>query len=278
MSVPVGVGVLPVRAGTVALACARLLVPAARRAAPSGLVRVNVNGRPVPATLGLPLNAGILAGLAAVAAVEPGKGRGRRGVVAALVIATGAAGLFDDVRGDERERGFRGHLSALREGRVTGGSVKIAAGALAGAAAGRALAREDALMVGAATALAANLVNLLDRAPGRAAKVSLLAGGVMLAAGDARMRPAIAAALGSLLACAGADLREEAMLGDAGANPLGAVLGLGGALSLGRRGRRILVTALALANAASERWSFSRAIERVGWLRALDRWGGLPAA
>ena len=263
-------------AGAVAFTSARVLVPVARRAPARSLVRLNVNGRPVPATLGLAVDAGMLAGL--VAAAFPGLGASANPSAAAVLVAvTGSAGWFDDSRGDERERGFRGHLRALRDGRVTGGAVKLAAGAAGGVAAGRALAREDALSVGAATALAANLVNLLDRAPGRAAKVSLLWGGGLLLGGAAPVRPAVAALVGSLLACVGADLREEAMLGDAGANPLGAVLGLATALSLrSSRGRLLLLTGLALANAASERWSFSRAIESVGWLRALDLLGRQP--
>ena len=53
------------------------------------------------------------------------------------------------------------------------------------------------------------------------------------------------------------------MLGDAGANPLGGVLGLGLALSLDETWRLVAIGVLVLLNLASEKWSFSKLIERV---------------
>jgi hypothetical protein len=63
------------------------------------------------------------------------------------------------------------------------------------------------------------------------------------------------------------------MLGDAGANPLGGVLGLGLATALDGRGRVVAVLVLVLLNGLSERYSFSRAIERTPVLRQLDLLG-----
>ena len=81
----------------------------------------------------------------------------------------------------------------------------------------------DAVLV----ALCANLANLLDAAPGRATKVGaaafvLLVIGVGVPAALVAPAVVVGAALGLLLD----DLREHLMLGDAGANALGAVLGL----------------------------------------------------
>ena len=257
----------------VAFVSARALTRGSVRRAPENLMRVNVNGKPVPAVLGLPLSIGMIAGVLVAAAPAGKRGAARAGSIGALVVITAAAGWFDDTRGAESARGFRGHLRALRRGRLTGGVVKMGAGAAGGLSAGRALVPNDPVVAGAAVALAANLANLLDRAPGRVAKVGLLPAAALAVAGERAFRPVGAAALGALAACLPADLREEAMLGDAGANALGAVLGLGGALAVDPAARRVLVTALALANGASERWSFSALIERVRWLRAVDLWG-----
>ena len=73
----------------------------------------------------------------------------------------------------------------------------------------------------------ANLANLLDRAPGRVAKVALLlALPVALVAGvDERMAGPVVI-VGATLALLWPDLREQLMLGDTGANVLGATLGL----------------------------------------------------
>ncbi|CAN5520215.1 hypothetical protein BH24ACT26_BH24ACT26_07850 [soil metagenome] len=255
------------------------LVPVCIRLAPVRLARVNVRGASVPAVLGGPLVAGALAGTWALALVgddallEPSR-REVAAATSAVLLVTGIGGLVDDLRGDEASRGFGGHLAALRSGHVTGGVVKMAAGAVGGLWAGTLLPRgapraEAAVLV----ALAANLANLLDRAPGRATKTALLAGSPLLVLGAPVWRPSGWGLLGALLACLPPDLAEKAMLGDAGANPIGAVLGVGLALSLKRRSRLAAIGALAAANAASERWSFSRGIERVRWLRSLDHLG-----
>jgi hypothetical protein len=63
------------------------------------------------------------------------------------------------------------------------------------------------------------------------------------------------------------------MLGDAGANPLGAAAGVGLAVALSQGGRIAAIALLLVLNAASEVVSFSRVIERVPWLRFVDRIG-----
>jgi hypothetical protein len=87
----------------------------------------------------------------------------------------------------------------------------------------------------------------------------------------------VAGPLGATLAVLPADLGERVMLGDAGANPLGALLGLRLA-SVPRRGRRAaLLAAVVALNLASERVSFTMVIEATPGLRELDRLGRRPA-
>jgi UDP-N-acetylmuramyl pentapeptide phosphotransferase/UDP-N-acetylglucosamine-1-phosphate transferase len=70
-----------------------------------------------------------------------------------------------------------------------------------------------------------------------------------------------------------ADLRERLMLGDAGANALGAALGLGVVLTASPAARTAVLIAVVALNLASEVVSFSRIIDGVAPLRALDRLG-----
>lgn len=256
-------------------ACLALgLTPLMLRVAPPALVRTNFRGRHVPAVLGGPLAvAGTVgAGLAwIVTDVRPAVALAGGGLIAIM----SGAGLVDDLRGDEASRGFKGHLKALGERRVTGGLVKIAAGGIGGLLA--ALLTTSGLiavlMVGAIVALSANFVNLLDRAPGRAGKVTLILACIPLGLGLEGWSLTAAAFLGGLLVALVWDLRESGMLGDAGANAAGALVGLGLALATEGAPRAVTLILLLAVNAASERWSYSELIARTKVLRAMDRWG-----
>lgn len=269
-------------AGIAGAAIARGLATLRLQAPPERLMRTNVSGLRVPAVLGGIMAVAALATMAGVQALAgAGWGPARTGVVGAavalVVVLMALAGIYDDARGDEAARGFRGHLTAAGSGRLTGGVVKLAAGGAAGLGAGALVADgraviEVALLVG----LGANLVNLVDRAPGRAAKLTLLSALPLVVWGDPSWAVAAAGLFGALAGCVPLDLRERAMLGDAGANPLGAVIGLGLGLSLPEYPRVAAIAVLVALNLASERWSFSRGIERVPALRALDALGRRP--
>jgi len=166
------------------------------------------------------------------------------------VAAVAALGLVDDVWGGE-ERGFRAHL---RAGRTTG-VLKLIGIPLVGLLSTRRLS--GALLVG----LAANALNQLDTAPGRALKAYL--GAALLL--DAPKGPAVL-----LLPY---DLREMAMLGDAGSNALGALLGLKSVSLLTERGRWIACVALGGLTLLGESVSLGALIERTPVLRELDRLG-----
>jgi len=118
-----------------------------------------------------------------------------------------------------------------------------------------------ALLVG----LAANAVNQLDTRPGRALKAFMLAG-----AGGSRWYAGVAVLLAPY------DLREMSMLGDAGANALGAVLGLNSVDRLGTRSRWSAIGALAALTLVGERRSLGELIERTPVLRDLDALGRIP--
>lgn len=191
-------------------------------------------------------------------------------LIAAL--GAGGAGLLDDVAGSGSSRGLRGHLAALRRGEVTTGTVKIAALAATGMAAAAAGGRPGAVRVlvdGALIAGSANLANLFDLRPGRALKASAAVAVPLAAAGSA----ASAGVLGAGAAVLAEDLAGSTMMGDTGANALGAVLGAAAAAHLHRPGRLLALAVVVALTLASEKVSFSAVIADSPVLRRMDDWG-----
>jgi hypothetical protein len=131
----------------------------------------------------------------------------------------------------------------------------------------------DVALAAGVIAGTANLLNLLDLRPGRALKAGLLLG-VPLAAG--RGGGLAAGPVGAAAALLPDDLDERIMLGDSGANALGALLGLALAARTGRMGRAVALTGLAALNLAAERVSFSAVIDATPALRVVDRLGRRP--
>lgn len=248
------------------------------------LARENYRGRRVPSGAGVLIVLTVLmveAGRVVVGAViEQGTVPSTslpRTLVLVAALGFGLLGLWDDLLGDSHDSGFRGHLRALAAGRLTTGGIKLVGGGALALVVVAPVAADalrwlvaDALVV----ALAANLANLLDRAPGRMLKVGLLAYlPLMLTAGAGAVGAAIAPVVGAAAGLLPDDLRERAMLGDCGANVVGGCLGLGAVLTLGSVGIVVLLGVLVALNLASEAVSFSRVIERVDVLRALDQAG-----
>ncbi|MDG4766386.1 hypothetical protein O7632_20100 [Solwaraspora sp. WMMD406] len=272
---------LVVGAGVLA---ARAALRAVRRAAsPGSLDRTNFRGR----TVSLAGGPAVAAGASLAAAL----GAANPTVAAAALVAgggAGAVGLYDDVAGsrpDQRAvKGFAGHLAALRAGRVTSGVVKIVGVGVAGLGAAALLAVDPArrrprhlvgrgadLLLGAGViAGTANLVNLLDLRPGRAAKASLLVAAPLTRGAHGGPAAGIAGAVVGILPD---DLDERVMLGDCGANALGALLGVAIADRCGPIGRAGALAVLAALTATSERVSFTQVIGRTPGLRELDALG-----
>ena len=228
-----------------------------------GLQRTNYRGAPVPVGAGIVLVVALLvieAGAALVGWEVYTDGYASR--VYATVLATGFCllGLFDDLAAEGDDRGFRGHLLAIVVVHLN-----------------QVEAIDELLIGGALIALAANLGNLLDRAPGRCTKVALVAGAVLVAAAAASDRPWLVGPVAILGAGAGLlafDLREALMLGDAGSNVLGAAVGLGVVLTTGLAVQLVVLAVLVGLNLLSERVSFSRVIDATTPLRWFDRLGG----
>jgi UDP-N-acetylmuramyl pentapeptide phosphotransferase/UDP-N-acetylglucosamine-1-phosphate transferase len=250
------------------------------------LERENYRGHPLPTAGGTIIILAVLvieAGRAIAGAVGIGDEPGltlSRSLVLFAVFGFGFLGFVDDLLGAGGDRGFRGHVRALSQGRLTTGFVKLFGGAgvavvlvaTPGFASGRRLIT-DAVLI----ALAANFANLLDRAPGRLIKVSwVLYVPLAIALGTDAIGVAIAPVMGAALALLPDDLRERLMLGDTGANVIGAVMGLGVVLGLGQEARTSVLVVLIVLNVLAEIISFSWVIDRVPPLRAFDRLGQRP--
>ncbi|TDQ47549.1 hypothetical protein [Actinorugispora endophytica] len=231
--------------------------------------RVNFRGERVTLLEGPALAAGACTGTV----LSPGLPVNLR--MATVLAGGGAAafGAYDDLSGTAGSRGFRGHLGALARGEVTTGAAKILGIGATSAAAAVAVARApvDVLVNSALIAGSANLLNLFDLRPGRATKVALLVGAPALAHPVAG--PIAAPALGAAAALLPEDLGERAMLGDSGANALGAMLGVAAAASLPRSARLGLLAGVVALTAASEFVSFTRVIAETPPLRRLDELG-----
>lgn len=233
-----------------------------------------------------------------------------------LTVAAAFFGLADDVFGTRADKGFRGHLRALVKGRLSTGGLKLLGIGSVAAVYGWRTAAQGAEAAGVShtwvlagwwvvatlvIALSANLLNLTDLRPGRALKtysVLAIAAGALFVfdavgqyesyalemgtewgTADTAVTLACMAIvlLGPVIAVWRLDLGERGMLGDAGSNAMGAIVGylLAGALDLPWLSA-VAVVLLAM-NVLSERISFSRVIELVPPLRFLDRLGQLPA-
>ena len=131
-----------------------------------------------------------------------------------------AAGLYDDLQ-PSRSHGLRAHFAALGRGRVTSGIVKLVAAVVAAT-----IAVVATGAVGGAWRLAipliagvTNLCNLLDVAPGRALKFGFCFAVVLTVVRSSTLRVGDRWAMTAALLPF--DVRERAMLGDAGANSWG---------------------------------------------------------
>lgn len=253
---------------------------------PASWQRTSYSGATVQLTGGLDAAIGGLCGALSGRLGSTAESSAAAAAIVATLAGAGAGAIDDhfEARFPARGKGFHGHLGALKAGHVTSGLLKIiGVGAGAGVSA-LMLARSqhnsrrswvselgDVTVNTALIAGMANLINLLDLRPGRAVKV---AGAGALAATTVTQNPAATGAvLGASIAAAPADLAGKTMLGDLGANALGAELGVALAGIPAKSARIALLAGIVTLTGLSEKVSFSQVIARTPGLRALDELG-----
>jgi UDP-N-acetylmuramyl pentapeptide phosphotransferase/UDP-N-acetylglucosamine-1-phosphate transferase len=198
--------------------------------------------------------------------------------MAAGCALTFLAGLYDDYQ-PTRTRGILAQVRALLRGRLTSGLVKMLGILVAAALVVWKLDGDGwRLVLGIPViAGAANLWNLLDVKPGRAIKYFLPSvAGLLIAASGGAYGVLAATAFGAATGALFFDLRERAMLGDAGANVLGFIVGIGLFQVLTTVGLALALAVILVLHVLSETVTLSRIIQAVPPLHWFDRLGRLP--
>jgi UDP-GlcNAc:undecaprenyl-phosphate GlcNAc-1-phosphate transferase len=274
-----------------ALASAGLLAPGVlRMLAAGGHVKANYRARPLPFPFGVLALAAALLALIPLMLVQV---LGSAEVfhpeifpIAVYALGVLALGLIDDMLGERPEqgrrdgrsapRGWLGHGGALLRGELSTGALK-AAGSLGLALLAMSwlgLSNERWLLAAGVLVLATNAFNLLDLRPGRSTKTFVLLGvGLGLGSGEVRPLWALGLFVAPALVAGLFDLRERAMLGDTGANLLGALAGLWLVLTLSGTGQLVALALLVVVTVYGELRSISALVERTPVLRQLDSLG-----
>lgn len=253
-------------------------------------VRTNHAGRDVSLVEGPAVAAGLLAG--SVLIEDP---RQRAATLLATSVS-GALGAVDDFLESGSSKGLRGHLSALAHGEITTGAIKVTGIPVAAIVAAAVLGPDarrhhglldalrpaeatpwwkasiDTVVAGGVIAGTANLFNLLDLRPGRALKAGLIVLGLMPHERQLTWVPT-AVVTGTSVAAWPDDLDGSVMLGDTGANALGAAIGTTVAANTSAGQRAVLLAILAGLTLASEKVSFTSVIESTPGLREIDAFG-----
>jgi UDP-GlcNAc:undecaprenyl-phosphate/decaprenyl-phosphate GlcNAc-1-phosphate transferase len=272
-----------------ALASAALLAPPLLRGLrEGGHTRLNYRERALPYPFGVLIAAAalvalipltLLARLASAEVFEP-----RALPIALYALGVMLLGLIDDTLARDQpeapgapgHRGWRGHGAAALRGELSTGTLKAAGSLGLALFAMSYLGLSDArwLLAAGVLVLATNVFNLLDLRPGRSAKAFVLVG-AGLEIGSQSLRPLWTIGLFAAPALVAGlyDLRERSMLGDTGANLLGALAGLWLVLTLSGIGQLIALALLAAITVYGELRSISALVDRVPVLRELDSWG-----
>lgn len=241
----------------------------------SGAVRPNYRGQEIPVGVGFLFFFSFLpVALVTALALPNFLTRGKLFAFLFLTALTTLTGIIDDLLGSRDVSGLKGHLSQLLRGKLTTGAVKALAtgGGSLLVFAGAPLT--EALLNALVVALLANAMNLFDLRPGRAGKVFLAAAfPLSFVAWGKEELFLLWGIAGALLAFLPADLEARAMMGDAGANTLGAGLGLVVVWSCSPKVRAVVLVGLLVLHLLTERYSLTEIIRRNRLLNFLDRLG-----
>lgn len=191
-----------------------------------------------------------------------------------FLLAIGLLGLLDDSLSQKGIKGLQGHLDYFfREGCLSTGLLKALGGVSTALFVSWLLSGDLYLFFlnSLLLCLSTNALNLLDLRPGRAGKAFLLVMFITLWH-SSRAAPLflLTAVLGSVLAYLPADLQGQAMLGDTGANLLGASLGMAQLWSFSPRLKVTVVLLLIGLHVFCEAFSLSKIIAAIPFLEFLD--------
>lgn len=215
-------------------------------------------------------------------------------VNAALPLVMGAClfGMYDDWIGSSSDaKGFSGHFSKLLDFRISTGALKFmgiglvtifTAASITDPLDANITTVVEIVLKACVIALSANLINLLDLRPARALKsytVGVLVACLMLIIFMGKIWTTysyfalVFASLGPVFASWKYDAGELGIMGDAGANAMGAYMGFLFASALPISGLVLIFALLLALNVLSEFKSFSQIIEGSKILSFIDKLG-----
>jgi UDP-GlcNAc:undecaprenyl-phosphate/decaprenyl-phosphate GlcNAc-1-phosphate transferase len=245
-----------------------------------GLVKPNFQDKPIPAATGLTFLLVSFLGLLIASRQEI--------LMLWAVLSFGVLGFLDDRFGNRSVGGFRGHIKAIFTGKPTTGSLKLVGGGITALVCAYFLHKNMAgqnvsawvqiILQGLLIALSANSINLLDTRPGRAHfGFFILTLPTLLRLGLGGISGPLAVLLLAALIEWPFDARARSMMGDTGANFLGALGGVLAVMHLPLWGQGTLLALLTGLSIASERVSLQKLITSTPALAALDRCLGVRA-
>lgn len=256
------------------------LVPLVRRRlSEAGMERENYRGRRLPAPIGVAIVPAALIALIPITLlarlttldVFPVD----TSIVLAFIPGVALLGLIDDVMSGS-SRGWRQHAATALKGGFSSGALKAVGTLGLALLVASSIPGTDGefLLTAGVLVLSTNAFNLLDLRPGRSVK-TLFVLGILLTICTQLTEPAAALGifLGPVLVAGFFDLREKAMLGDAGSNVVGALAGVWIVLTLDTNEQLIAFAILAVVNLYGEFRSISTIVEKLPGLRHLDSLG-----
>lgn len=192
------------------------------------------------------------------------------------ILTMAFVGIIDDLIGNRNSTGFKGHIGNLFRGKLTTGGLKAVTGGIIGffislyISEGYPLIIINTILI----ALMTNLLNLFDLRPGRALKVYIIIGVLLLILGmTIESRYVFSIVLGYCIVYLPQDLKGKSMMGDVGSNTLGMTLGIISAVSLGTTQKIIALFILLMIHIIAERYSLTTIIKKIYVLNLLDQLG-----
>ncbi|MFW5976431.1 MAG: hypothetical protein ACOCQS_00650 [Bacillota bacterium] len=236
-----------------------------------GLLKYNYNNKLIPAGAGIILVLLSIAGWTLLLNLDIGN----YSIIKSLIflsIIIGLTGLIDDMAGDKKVQGLKGHFIYFLQGHLSTGSFKVI---IVFISVLLVVLRESSgyeiLLDLSLILLMTNMFNLFDLRPGRVIKLFLITSIFLFYIFDIFIYFIFIYIF--LIPYLFLELKEKIMMGDAGSNFLGVITGYGFTKWNWIQGKIYLTGLLLVLTLLSERYSFSSYIKNNCILNWLDKLG-----
>ena len=195
----------------------------------SGLIRENYRGEKIPVSMGICFVPTILVN--AIVLLYCNVNLEKKVdifIFLFAVVSMSFVGVIDDILGNRKVTGLKGHFKALLRGRLTTGGFKAILGGIVGLVVSTSISDNIiGIIIGTlVVALSANFMNLFDLRPGRAIKVFFVIAIVIFIFTNINQKEIMALMLPAVWTYFYFDLKAKTMMGDSGSNLLGISIGV----------------------------------------------------